>query len=286
MLTRTLTPDTVVLLIDDGSDCSQENLAGHLDHPCVHRLRHDASRGPAAARNTGIAWCRERGVDLVVLLDNDCTPQPGFVRGHVALHSEHPDMACIGGGIRGVGSGFWARLDGIASWFTSIPGAPPREITGVYHVPTANMSLKLALMPKGDLFDTRLRTGEDVAFNRRLSAMGARMLFSSAPLVFHHDREKFRAFIAHQYRWAVHTYVVRCGNCHNLAVRLLIAMAFVPLLPAYALAASVVNVRPLLSVSARYMLWWPALFILYALKGVGVIEGIVRPGRALFPVDN
>ena len=63
-----------VVVVDDGSatPIQQSDFAGkHCD---VQVLRHPRSKGPAAARNTGLAVC---GTDFVAFLDSDVMPRRG-----------------------------------------------------------------------------------------------------------------------------------------------------------------------------------------------------------------
>lgn len=282
-------PDaTSVVVVDDGSQPPAEEdirLKLLFDDPRVTLLRHPENRGPGAARNTALAWCRNAGVDLIILLDSDCRVEPGFVARHMALHREHPDATCIGGAIQGEGRGMAARLDGIMSWFTSIPKTPGHEVTEPLHLPTTNMSLKLDRLPAGpDVFDPNLRTGEDVALVKSLRRQGEKILFSPEPVIHHSDREDMRAFLNHQMRWAIHTYAVRFGYARPRRVlRVFLFAGFLLALPLFALYASWLNIRPWLSTDKRYAAYWPAVLLVFVLKGVGVLVGIVNPGRALYP---
>ena len=283
-LLRGLPPRTVALVVDDGSAPSQSLRHPHDDDPRVHLVRHPVSLGPAAARNTGIDWCRARGIEILVLLDSDCIPGDGFVEEHLALHKKYGDIPCIGGAIRGTGKSLWARIDRVASWFSSIPGSPMREVGAIYHIPTTNMSLNLnALSLDGALFNPRLRTGEDVEFIHRIRSRGGRALFSPTPVVVHRDRETLRTMLAHQYRWGVHTYVVRCGCGTRTGARAGAAMLFLPMFPLYVVVSSLLNLLPWVRVSARYGVYYPVLLALYAYKGIGVFHGILSPNAALYP---
>ena len=278
---------TKVLLIDDGStlDAFKDPLlARFLKDKSIHYLRHQINQGPAAARNTGIRWCQYQDLKLVILLDSDCLVQPNFVETHCQLHRQYPDAICIGGSINGIGEGFWARLDGLMSWFTSIPDSPKREVGNIYHIPTTNMSIKLSLLPTDELpFDVRLRTGEDVVFCRKLRNAGARVLFCSQPEIYHLDRTNLRDFLRHQYRWGLHTYVVRFGNLDwGRSKRASVAVIFFFLMPAFAIISSTLNIIPWLKKSLTYLKYWPLLFLVYLFKGVAIFLGICSPGKALY----
>lgn len=274
--------DTTILLVDDspaGADPLPVPVAGH---PRVVRLRSTSNRSPAAARNLGIRWCRGQGITLVVLLDSDCVPQKDIVEEHLTHHRNHPDAVCIGGAIAGVGTGVWAKLDNAASWFTSLPESPPRIVSRIYHIPTTNMSLDLTALPvAGDLFDERLRTGEDVKFVRRLLTLRQRILYFPTPVVQHHDRETFGSFLVHQYGWGLHAYRARYEGTDHLLVRFLLVCVFLPAIPLFAVVATVLNLIPLVRTAPRESLVYVVpLYLLYLWKGLAVAHGIIHPGAA------
>ncbi|EUA52529.1 glycosyl transferase 2 family protein [Mycobacterium xenopi 3993] len=65
-----------IVVVDDGSvvPVEQDDFAGmHCD---IEVLRHVRSRGPAAARNTGLAAC---STDFVAFLDSDVVPRRGWL---------------------------------------------------------------------------------------------------------------------------------------------------------------------------------------------------------------
>lgn len=82
-----------VLVCDDASDdetpCSVSDYAAGAPYALTY-LRQD-KRGPASARNAGIAVAR---APVTVFTDDDCIPQPGFLRRH--LTSTRPGVATIG----------------------------------------------------------------------------------------------------------------------------------------------------------------------------------------------
>lgn len=291
-------PDgTRIVVIDDGSE-GDPSIAAALrplaDHPAVVWRRHPHSRGPAAARNTGLDWCWRNGVDTVILLDSDCLAPADLVQCHLAHHHTYPEAISIGGGIEGRGEGFWARLDGLLSWFTSVP-RPDCEVRPPLHLPTTNMSLKLRSRCREALrFDERLRTGEDVALFRSLHRGGEIVRFTSFPRIVHFDRTTFRAVLRHQYRWGLHTFAVRLGEPSPIqsnigqprasyARRLAFALAFVPLAPVYAAVGTWLNMRLWLGYRRRD---WPlvaVVFVAYLVKAVAVVHGAVVQHAALYP---
>ena len=283
-----LTDGVEAVLMDDGSRTIAADdplLQPFLKDPRIHLLAHKVNMGPAQARNTGLAWCRSAGAEIAILLDSDCLAKPGFVEAHIKLHEENPERACIGGAIEGQGTGVWAHLDALMSWFSSVPGTPARIVNEPYHLPTTNMSLKLKSLPApGETFNPRLRTGEDVAFIKDLRRRGETILFSPEPGIIHRDRASLAGFFRHQCRWGLHTYVVRFGE-ENLSLgrRLLFVIAFIPGFPVYMVLTTCLNVAPWLRRSPAYLLYFPILFLLYGIKGMAVFCGALNPSLALYP---
>jgi mycofactocin glycosyltransferase len=303
---------TRIVVIDDGSEGDPTTTAALtplVTHPAVVWRRHAHSRGPAAARNTGLAWCSRNGVDTAILLDSDCLAPADFVPSHLAHHHAHPEAVGIGGAIEGRGDGFWARLDGVLSWFTSVP-RPDCEVRPPLHLPTTNMSLKLRNRGRRSLhFNERLRTGEDVALFRSLHRGGEIFRFTSFPRIVHFDRTTFRAVFRHQYRWGLHTFAVRLGEPSvgqpsavqssrvqpslaqsspgrpraSYARRLAFAMAFIPLAPAYAAVGTWLNMRLWLGYRRRDWPLVPLVFLAYLVKAVAVVHGAIVQGAALYP---
>lgn len=274
------------IIVDDGSDFPLEDDPDLSDFLADERfvfLRHETSRGPGAARDTGIAWARRHGAELAILLDCDCLVSPDFIREHLALNERHPEAPCCGGSIRGRGRGLWAALDGAMSWFTSMSETPEGPVRPPYHIPTTNMSLKLSLFRRSDIFDHHLRTGEDVVLIQRLRQREQAIIFSPAPMIYHRDRETLRAFLRHQYRWGLHTYVVRRGvDRLDWGSRLGFAAMFLALSPFYVLHTTALNLHPLLRRSWLYLGLAPALALVYAIKSIAVLDGTLAPRKALF----
>ena len=238
-----LTSDVTILLVDDGSVddvYSHPDIKKYLNHTSFRWLRHSKNRGPAAARNTGLSWCYDNTVEIVILLDSDCIAENNIIFAHKKLHRDNPDVVCIGGSIQGVGDSIWARIDGLMSWFTSIPGSDERYVLEPYHLPTTNLSLNLNDLPYSeDIFDHVLRTGEDVLFIKKLRTDGGNVMFSPSPKICHKDRTTFSSFFAHQYRWGLHTYAVRfSGKGNSLLRRVGFSVVFIFAIPIYAVLST------------------------------------------------
>jgi GT2 family glycosyltransferase len=277
---------TKFVLVDDGSQIAVTNnlnLSHFLDDTRLHLISHETNKGAAAARNTGVQWCIEQDADLAILLDCDCLVESGFVEMHSQLHAHYVNVVCIGGAVNGIGKGIWAHLDNLMSWFTSIPNSPMREVKGLYHIPTTNMSLKLKNLSKEmPLFDVQLRTGEDVRFIKHLQTAGYPILFSPQPEIKHCDRQSFKDFIQHQYRWGLHAFMIRGGDREwHFLIRLLLALLVSLFLPIFAIAASIITISPWLQRSLTHLKYFPAILCIYFLKGTAIVVGIIDPKQAI-----
>ena len=305
-------PDTVFLLIDDGSmppALHNAKLKSLLSQPNVHLISHQDNLGVAATRNSGLHWCKQHHIDIFLMIDSDCLPEENFIEEHLRLHKEHPNAVCIGGQIIGQGKSIWARLDGITSWVHATPhqkqsnahAAEFRAVNHPYHLPTTNFSAKLDKLPKRDfVFDERLKSGEDCLLIRELrrskpfgyfgfaqhkSAQGT-VYFSSTPTVYHQDRETLCEVFQHHYEWGHHQYFIQLGGdlsprCFNPVYRTLFVLLFLPLSPLFALVGALLNCKPLLFNQPRALVFFPLIYGLWLGKAIAVLEAAIRPQACL-----
>ncbi len=84
-----------VVVVDDGSDDPTSEVASTTPLPwgAPTVVRHPAPRGRAAACNSGLEAARG---DLVAILDDDMTLEPGSLAAHAAFHAAHPGSAALG----------------------------------------------------------------------------------------------------------------------------------------------------------------------------------------------
>lgn len=295
--------ETNFLLIDDGSSPAARThpaLAKHLQNPAVHLIQHPANAGVSAARNSGLHWCRQKNMDVVIMIDSDCMPDQDVISEHLRLHQAHPEAACIGGRITGNGKSLWAKLDGITSWIHASPHSMDqnefRAVHHPYHLATTNFSVKLAQLPQRDfIFDERLKTGEDCLLIRELRAnskdKGKGVFFSSTPRVCHQDRESLRDVFQHHYAWGHHQYFIQLGGdlsprCFHPLYRFVFSLGFLPLMPIFALAGSILNCKAMWKNQRQFLWLYPFIYLLWLGKAFAVMEAAIRPHACLRQARN
>jgi GT2 family glycosyltransferase len=156
----------------------------HLpEGPAISLLRQE-NAGPAAARNAG---ARGAAAPLLVFLDDDCAPAPGWLQRHLAAHQAQPDVAVLGH----------------VAWDPSVRVTPFMElvvrgaqfnygaITDPQRVPftcfyTANCSLRREHLEAAGWFDATLPPYmEDTEFAYRLVSSGTRVVYERDAIVYH-----------------------------------------------------------------------------------------------------
>lgn len=276
--------NAVALVVDDASRVPLAEAPATRDFfadPRMRAIRRARAGGPGAARNTGFEHARALGTEIAVLLDSDCVPPADYVETHLELHREMPDVVCVGGAIEGFGEGFWSRVDAAMSWFTSIPGDRPRDVRFPVHIPTANMSLKLASV---EPFVEGLRyAGEDALFVLDLLSRGERVRYAARPVLRHRDRVGFRDVFRHQFRWGYHTYWIRLGFDMSPFKRAAFAAGILFAAPVYAALASWYVLIAWLPAHPRDWVLAPAVIGLSAAKAFAAAWGAMAPARAFYP---
>lgn len=198
-LTRCLRPELArglrLVVVDDGSATPLAAPAGTTGVPPVV-LRHETSRGPAAARNAGTVAAVEVGARVVVYLDADVLPCPGWLD-PLLEHLDDPLVAAVAPRIVAAEPGrFWVRGYETARSALDM-GAEPARVrprTRVPYVPSAALAVcpdRLPAPPEGGgagPFDERLRVAEDVDLCWRTDAAGGRVRYEPCAHVAHRHR--------------------------------------------------------------------------------------------------
>lgn len=181
---RATAGDVRVIVVDDGSrDAAAVRRIS--DRYAATVLRHERARGPAAARNRGLAAARTA---YVALVDSDCVPRPGWLD-RLSPHLLDPLVAAVAPRIvaTGTGRGLVADYETVASALDLGPREGPVTPHGhVPYVPSAALLVRRTALGEG--YDEHLHVAEDVDLVWRLAAAGWRVRYEPAAEVAHDHR--------------------------------------------------------------------------------------------------
>lgn len=204
LVRQTVPPDQLeVIVVDDGSGDDTPRVVADAARtmPNLVALRQERNRGPAAARNRGVAAAT---APLVLFFDDDVVAEPTSVATHLSLHQGMGDDST---GVLGRVDWYpdlhvtpfmhWLDASGLQfgfdTWIQPGPVEPP--YAAFY---TANLSLPKALLERVGGFDERFPHAayEDMELAWRLTGAGFRMRYHPEARVFHAraiDLETFRS---------------------------------------------------------------------------------------------
>jgi mycofactocin system glycosyltransferase len=180
-----------VIVVDDGSTVpvSPDDFTDmHCD---VQVLRHDRSKGPAAARNTGMA---ASNTDFVAFLDSDVVPRRGWLEALLG-HFCDPAVALVAPRIVGLKQpdNLVARYEAVRSSLDlGLREAPVVPYGTVSYVPSAAIICRRSVLKEVGGFDETLKSGEDVDLCWRFIEAGARLRYEPVALVAHDHRTEMR----------------------------------------------------------------------------------------------
>ena len=180
-----------VVVVDDGSalPVGTDDFDGSYSNVTV--LRHARSKGPAAARNTGLAACE---TDFVAFLDSDVVPRRGWLEALLG-HFCDPAVALVAPRIVGLREpeNLVARYEAVRSSLDlGHREAPVIPYGTVSYVPSAAIICRRTALNEMGGFDETLRSGEDVDLCWRFIEAGARLRYEPIALVGHDHRTHLR----------------------------------------------------------------------------------------------
>ena len=166
-----------VVVVDDGSAEPVAPTGG------VRVVRHPVPRGPAAARNTGLAGAT---TEFVAFLDSDCVPRPGWLSA-LLPHLADPSLAAVAPRIvplTGAARGWISPYEDVAAALDMGPHpAAVRPLSAVSYLPSAALLVRRGALGGG--FDESMRVAEDVDLVWRLTGAGWRVRYEPAAEVAH-----------------------------------------------------------------------------------------------------
>jgi mycofactocin glycosyltransferase len=180
-----------VIVVDDGS-ADPGAIERVVKSEGARVLRHDSNRGPAAARNAGLAAA---DTELVAFLDSDCVPEPGWLD-QLLPHFGDPLIGAVAPRVvqYEAGRGWLARYEDVASPLDMGPSpALVRQGARVPYVPSAALVVRREAAAIG--FSADMRVGEDVDFAWRLADAGWRIRYEPAATMRHEHRVRLGSWL-------------------------------------------------------------------------------------------
>lgn len=184
-----------VVVVDDGSAIPVRQSDFERTSCQVEVIRHPQTKGPAAARNTGLAACT---TDFVAFLDSDVVPRRGWLEALLG-HFADPAVALVAPRIVGLShsDNMIARYEAMRSSLDlGRREAPVVPYGTVSYVPSAAIICRRSALVDAVGFDETLRCGEDVDLCWRLVESGARLRYEPIALVAHDHRVGVRDWMA------------------------------------------------------------------------------------------
>jgi glycosyltransferase involved in cell wall biosynthesis len=183
----------VIVSIDGSEDGTRETVNAFASRLPVRSTWHP-NRGRAAARNAGIRASRG---ELLVLLDDDMEPAPGFVAAHLAAHADGAERAVLGAVPVMVDEHSPPPATFIKAKFDRHDAklAQPGYQIGFRDFYTGNVSLRRDVLDVVGAFDEGFAGygNEDGEFGYRLIKAGVEIVYSRDAAAFQHYEKDFAA---------------------------------------------------------------------------------------------
>jgi len=264
-----------VIVVENGSTDNTSHIVA--SYPV--RLLHSELRGPAAARNLGLARSQ---ADIIAFTDADCVADSCWLS---ELVRSYNDPA-----VGGAGGPILAAIQEPASMVEHFLAENPpvtNYISGAHeflpHLGTGNASYRRGLLEQVGGFDPRLVTAEDVDLSWRLHLeTGANLSFAENALIYHRPRVT-RKGLARQFRQygfgeiLLDTLYGHCaGYPRSRACQLVRMLHQVAALPRYVASGLLRRLRLALGRATPYQAMVPWLALLREVSNLyGKCEGLV-----------
>lgn len=160
-------------------------------------LRHDMNRGPAAARNTGLAAVT---TPLVAFVDTDVVLPPDWLQPLLA-HFADVRVALVAPRVAGQPGPSWLAGFEVRNSPLDLGAEPARIAAGtrVSYVPAAALLCRAATLRELGGFDEGMRWGEDVDLVWRLTDAAHRCRYEPVSTVLHRPRPTLPALLRQRF---------------------------------------------------------------------------------------
>jgi GT2 family glycosyltransferase len=187
-----------VLVIADGCADGTAGACRALDASYTVRVIEQDNAGPAVARNVG---CQQARAPLLVFLDDDVIPHPGFLATHWGIHQQAPRQVAIGPLLLPPDADS-ARLQPWVRWELATLARQYDDMTRGRWEPsprqfyTGNASVARAAVLEAGGFNPSFRRAEDVELAYRLLKRGYTFVFAPQARGWHYARRTFASWKA------------------------------------------------------------------------------------------
>ena len=173
-----------VVVVADGCTDSTEEFLKAFKAPYSFRYIVQPGSGAAIARNAGAATASG---NILVFMDDDIFPSPGFLEAHAKGHSD--DTVVIGYLPMKIPINADSFMRFQRSWWENkyFRMSDPGYRFSYDDLLSGNFSVSRNLFKRINGFDESLRCREDYEFGIRLINSGAKFIFSKAAWGYHHD---------------------------------------------------------------------------------------------------
>jgi mycofactocin system glycosyltransferase len=195
-----------VVVVDDGSDppLREREVARHYRRGRVRVVRHEAPRGPAAARNAGRSLVAS-GAEAVVFLDAGCEPEPGSLQAVLDMLADPAVGAAAPRVVPRVETGTPKALAEYEAFHSPLDlGEDEAGVVAggrVAYVPSAALVVRRVALDAAGWFDEDLRFGEDVDLVWRLAKAGWRVRYMPGSRVSHPVRTGWPAWLGQRFSY-------------------------------------------------------------------------------------
>ena len=268
-----------VIVVENGSTDDTTAIVQHFctRHPV--RLFHSHERGPAVARNLGLAMSE---ADIVAFTDADCIAHPDWLSELVKPYAD-PGIGGVGGAILAYQHANRTVVETFSEECSPLVNFVSGENEFLPHLYTANGSYRRSLLDEVGGFNPNLVTAEDVDLAWRIQLRtGARLHYAPQAIIYHHHRSTCTG-IARQYRQygfgeiLLDTmYGQQPGYPRSRGYQVRRILRQVAALPRYAVSAMIRQARRAAGRATRYEVAVPGLWLLIESSNIrGKLEGLL-----------
>jgi len=190
-------PDVLEVIVVDDSSADDTAVRARCHGATVIERGTADGGNPAAARNLGARSARG---EMLVFLDADCVPAPGWLAALLAAHAE--GEAVVGGALDlPPGLPLTARLDYYCGWYHVHSRCRAGEVP---NHPPGNLSVSRMAFASTAGFTERQPTAyahEELAWQAELRRRGMPLRFEPRAVVYHRNRPGLGQLLRRNYRW-------------------------------------------------------------------------------------